>query len=269
MAIENLHEFITEYFIANKCEPIENENGKVTFQLTDEMDELIMNRPFYWHYIKKIGQAGQPMKLSLITNPERREEQGEWIHFGSPRLHQIFRTLSVQGKITKQFENNNENPKSALIPWLVINARLSFKGKHKKDEMISLGLQMINGAIRNNFMQELQQLSLTPVIPDFCYTITPMIRLKSGYQRLINYAEEYLRTKDYTWAKEAWDHLYEEGKLLEHFYKKEEDNEEANSQLQQELKAIEERFRPNVSIEVVNGGIFYLSQQTSGLLIQK
>ncbi|SDK55288.1 YqhG family protein [Sediminibacillus albus] len=267
MAIENLHDFLTDYFTANHCGILENENGKVTIQLTDEMDELIMNRPFYWHYIKQIGQQGQPMKVTFITNPDRRDEQGEWVHFGSPRLHQIFNTLGQQGKITRQFEQvDTAMQRSPLIPWLVINLKIIYRGKHKKDELLSYGLQLINGTLVSPMMDKLIKLKLHTGIPDFCYTITPLIRYKSGYQRIIRYVEKYLNTKDYTWAKESWEHLYEEGKLLEYFYKDVSTDGEKQEQLKQSLSEIEKRFRPNISIDIVNGGIFYLSQQTSNTI---
>ncbi|WP_053219222.1 YqhG family protein [Virgibacillus senegalensis] len=263
MAIENLHNFITEYFLANQCELLENENGKVTIQLTDKMDELIMNRPFYWHYIKQIGQQGQPMKITFITNPDRQNEQGEWLHFGSPRLHQIFRTLASQGKMTRQYEQTMAMERQPLIPWLLLNIKVSYQGKHKKDELLSYGLQLINGTMVSPMMEKLTEIRLQPVIPDYCYTISPLIHNKSAYQRLIRYVQDYLRTKDYTWAKESWDHLYAEGKLLEHFYTGEKADEEKQRELQQALKEIESRFRPRISIDMVNGGLFYLTQESS------
>ncbi|SDN07407.1 YqhG family protein [Sediminibacillus halophilus] len=266
MAIENLHKFLSDYFLANQCELLDNENGKVTIQLTDKMDELIMNRPFYWHYIKQIGQQGQPMKITFITNPDRQNEQGEWVHFGSPRLHQIFRTLSKQGKITRQYEQSGSVYRQPLIPWLVLNIKISYQGKHKKDELLSYGLQLINGTLVSPMMEKLSKLNLQPVIPDYCYTISPLIHNKSAYQRMIRYVQDYLRTKDYTWAKESWDHLYAEGKLLEHFYKEDQADKEKQNQLQQALSEIESRFRPRISIDIINGGLFYLSQESSNVV---
>lgn len=104
MAITNLNAFLQDYFIANQCELIFNEDGVLTVQLTEEMDRALMNRPFYWHYVKNTGYAGEPMKLTLITNPDKREEKGEWIHFGSPRLQQILNQLKQNEKVTKLFQ---------------------------------------------------------------------------------------------------------------------------------------------------------------------
>ncbi|WP_186575803.1 YqhG family protein [Aquibacillus kalidii] len=266
MALENLHDFMTDYFIANQCEILENENGKLHVQLTDKMDEILMNRPFYWQYVKKLGYPGEPMTVSFITNPERREEEGEWVHFGSPRIHQIFRTLTNQGKYTRLFEENNTSQRTALVPWLVINMKISYTGKHKRDEIISIGLQLINGAMKIDMMDELNKISLQSSIADFSYTMTPIIRLKSGYQRIIQYLERYLQQQNHEWAQESWNHLQEEKQLLSHFYQNSGDDEEYENRFDQEMNDIENRFQPFIELSVINGGLFYLSQLTSNKL---
>lgn len=265
MGIENLHDFLGEYFTANQCEVLQNENGKLTIQLNEKMDEALMNRPFYWHYIKKIGRQGEPKRISFITNPDRREEDGEWIHFGSPRLHQIFKTLETQGRFTKLFETVITDQKTPLSPWLIVNIKLSYTGKQKKDEIWSIGLHLINGTMITNMMDHLHSLQLKPAIPDFCYTITPMIKMKSGYQRIISYIENHLQNQEHDWAQESWQNLVEEQKILEHFYVKteEETDEDEQKRFEQEQIDINNRFQPVISIDVINGGIFYLSQQTS------
>ncbi|WP_226035036.1 YqhG family protein [Aquibacillus saliphilus] len=269
MGLENLHDFLTDYFTANQCDITENNNGKLSVQLTAEMDEILMNRPFYWQYVKTLGYPGEPMGITFITNPDRRDEEGEWIHFGSPRLHQIFNTLISQGKFTKIYQQIAPTQRTALVPWLVINSKISYTGKHKKDEIKSIGLQLINGAMITHIMDELDAMTLQSSIPDFCYTITPLIRPKSGYLRIIQYIESYLQNYDHSWAEESWRYLEEEQKLLEHFYKNTNEDDEYKNQMTQELVAIENRFKPQISIEVVNGGIFYLSQKSSNKLTGK
>ena len=39
------------------------------------------------------------MRLTLITDPENEENDGELIHYGSPRLHQIFQTTKELGSL--------------------------------------------------------------------------------------------------------------------------------------------------------------------------
>lgn len=92
MQQHEIHRFLERYFVANGCDMVANGNGYMTVQLTIDLDKELMNRPFYWHYLEKTGGTPNPMTLSLVTNPDQAPEdmKGEPIHFGSPRLHQIF-----------------------------------------------------------------------------------------------------------------------------------------------------------------------------------
>src|SRR5699024_12295515 len=83
-------------------------SGILSIQLSETMDRALMNRPFYWHYIKKMGQAGEPQTLTLITKQEKRHEKGEFIHFGSHRLQQILDYIKKNERYTTDFQNKTD-----------------------------------------------------------------------------------------------------------------------------------------------------------------
>lgn len=259
MAIENLNEFLVRYFTANDCRMLQNKDGVLTVQLTEEMDKALMNRPFYWHYIKKMGNQGAPMQLTLITNPEKQDEKGEWIHYGSPRLQQIFKHLNTNEKYTKLFQQLDTTTKTALYPWLVLNTKISYIGKQKKDELLSIGLHLVNGMMKFSMMDHLQQLPLQLTISDYCFTISPLIRLKSGFSRIESVIDDHIKRQNNDWAEESIKTLKEESAMLKHFYQNVTDDEQT-IQMEKELQEIKERYQPKVSYEIINGGIFYLAE---------
>ncbi|MDI3411448.1 YqhG family protein [Bacillus sonorensis] len=95
MRQEEIQRFLERFFTANRCDIIDKSASHITVQLTAEVDKQIMNRPFYWHWLEKTGGQPNPMKITLITNEEAAPEdiEGEFIHFGSPRLFQIFQAV--------------------------------------------------------------------------------------------------------------------------------------------------------------------------------
>lgn len=248
--------FLETYFKTHNCEILSNEEGVLAVQLTEDMDKTLMNRPFYWHYIKSIGQAGEPMKLSLITNPHKRDEQGEWIHFGSPRLQQIINHLRTNEKYIKLFQTVHTTVNTALFPWLLTNIKISYKGKQKKDELFSIGLNLVNGLMKVDMMHLLEELPLNKMISDYCYPISPIIKLKSGYYRIEKVIDNYIQDQDHVWADEALQTIDEEIEMVEHFYTNENDHE----QKLKEVEAIQERYTPIITYEVINGGIVYLTE---------
>lgn len=256
MEITNLNDFLEGYFSSHHCELLENNNGVMTVQLTEQMDRALMNRPFYWHYVKSTGHSGQPMKLTFITNPDRRDEQGEWIHFGSPRLQQIIKHLKQNETYTKLFQKVQAVTNTPLYPWLVCNIKISYQGKQKKDELISIGLHLVNGMMHTDMMQRLQDIDLQMTISDYCYPISPMIKLKSGYHRIETVMNDYFERQSHEWADASLETLEEEIKTLQYFYTEDSKPE----QMEKELNEIKERYKPSITYQVINGGIFYLTE---------
>lgn len=256
MAITDLNVFLQDYFRAKDCTILENSNGMLRVQLNEEMDRELMNRPFYWHYIKKIGREGDPMQLTLITNPELRDQKGEWIHFGSPRLQQIMNHVKGKERYAKLFQQIDTGQNTALYPWLVINMKISFKGKQKKDEIHSIGLHLVNGKMKVNMMEELDRVDLQTRISDYCFTISPIIKLHSGYLRIENVVVDYVQNLDSEWANDSIRLMKEETEILERFYTDPDDKE----QFEKESNEIKERYQPVIELNVINGGIFYLSE---------
>lgn len=250
-----LHEFLQTYFSAYNCQIQHDQDGVLTVQLTEELDKALMNRPFYWHYVKSTGNPGEPAQLTLRTNTEHLEHDDEWIHLGSPRLQQIFNHLRQSSKIIKLFQKVYTEKNIPLYPWLITNIKISYQGKQNKDELFSIGLNLINGIMKTNMMDVLGKIPLQTAISDYCYPISPLIKIKSGYMRIISVIEDYLTNQTHNWASEALDRLAEEIKMVEHFYSEETDK----SHLQKEITELQKLFQPMIAYHIINGGLVYLA----------
>lgn len=259
MQQQDIHNFLVRFFISNGCHIVESSAGHIIVQLTIELDKQLMNRPFYWHYLEKTGGNPNPMRLTLITDHTKAPPgiQGETIHFGSPRLHQIFNATKRMASNIRMFENVHTNQKIALHPWLVLNTKVSYMCDRKKDVFISLGLNLINGMIIDQIQKKLFKKNLTPKIPDYCFTISPLIKPMSGLKRIENIIIQMIESDEHTWAKEAEMRWNKDLELLDHFY---EDVEEKPESYLVEKTALEEQYKPRIKVDIVNGGLFYLTQ---------
>ncbi|MBM4762271.1 YqhG family protein [Bacillus sp. B15-48] len=262
MQQQEIHNFLKRYFLANNCEIIHSNSGHMTVQLTEEMDKELMNRPFYWHYLEKTGGIPNPMKLTLITNQEEtaKDIKGENIHFGSPRLHQIFATTKKLARYIRLYENDSaaSGKQLPLYPWLCLNTKVSYRCDRKRDVYHSIGLQLINGRMVTDFHDQLMNLPLTPKIPDYTFTLSPLIMPKSGVNRIKNMLEANIKNEDHTWSIEARTRWKEDLELLEHFYQ---DTGERKESYEIEKQALQEQFEPKIHISIINGGLFYLTEQ--------
>ena len=260
MQQEEIHQYLEQYFKANKCQITDNQRGYLTVQLTAELDKELMNRPFYWHYLEKIGGTPQPMSITLITDPDQVSDdvKGEKIHFGSPRLHQIFQSTKKNARYIRLYEQKEafQIRQRPLYPWLCLNVNISYQCDKKRNTLRSLGLSLINGMLVENFHHKIKGLTLTRKMPDYCFTLSPIIMPGSAIRRLETFLREEISAEDHTWAEEAKQRLREDMNLLDHFYEEMDEKPEA---YEIEKKAIQEQYEPKIKIDIINGGLFYLT----------
>lgn len=254
-----IKQYLKRFFAANDCKIIEEGTGYFTVQLSVEMDKELMNRPFYWHYLEKTGGEPQPMKLSFITNPNMTPEhiKGEKIHFGSPRLHQIFYTTKKVGGFIRLYEQCHvASGQLPLHPWIGVNLTVSYICDKKKDELYSLGIHLISGTIIDEFQTKLDSLNLTPKLPDYCFTMSPIIKPQNGIKRIEQYVIDLVNEEHHEWGNEAIQRMNRDLMLLHHFY---EEVDEKPEQYYAEKEAIQTLYEPHIDINIQNGGLFFLS----------
>ncbi|MBU9712231.1 YqhG family protein [Evansella tamaricis] len=257
MQQQEIHQYIKNFFIENESTITEESDGHLFIQLSVEMDKALMNRPFYWHYVEKMGGVPNPMQLNLITDSSKVPEdmKGEKIHFGSPRLHQIFQTAKQLGSHSLLYESVNTNGSTVpLKPWIVLNGAVSYCCDHKKDYFFSIGLSLITGEVIHDFHELIKAKNLQEQIPNYCFTMTPIIRPISGIERIKRLLIEDLEQQDHQWAENARNRQKQDEQLLEAFY---EGQEEKGDSYYDEKKAIKSQYEPSINISIINGGLFY------------
>jgi hypothetical protein len=257
-----IHDFLVRFFTVTGCELLPAPDRRMLkVRLTADMDKQLMNRPFYWHYIEKTGGVPEPAVLLLRT--DKSLEKGELIHFGSPRLHQIFDLIGEMAPFIRLYQNPQPSASPALEPWLGINYKIQYHCDLQKERLVSIGLQLINGTLVGSFYQRIQRLSLTPRMPAFCYTLRPLITVGSGIGRIERLIASSLEKEDHEWAEEATARWSRDRRLLEAFYEKEDPKPESYAK---EVEALNALYEPRLEIRFVSGGLFFL--QSSAFLPQ-
>lgn len=264
MRQEEIQRFLERFFTANGCDITGKSPGHLTVQLTADVDKQIMNRPFYWHWLEKTGGMPNPMKITLITNEEAApaDIDGEFIHFGSPRLFQIFQAVKKNGKFIRLYEKiSSAGGHIPLEPWLGLNVTISYQSDLKKDKLLSLGLHLISGQLTENFQERMEARALSSHISDYCYTVSPLIKPESGIKRLERYIEQAARAEPLDWAEASLKRWNNDLSLLNQFY---EEAEEKPEEYEIEKKALQALYEPKIEIKIENGGLFYLQKKISG-----
>lgn len=253
MLAEQIHEYLRTFFIETDCDIVEESPNHLTVQLTPEIDKAIMNRPFYWQFVESTNAVPNPLKVTFITKKEENKDiRGEYIHYGSMRMHQIFQTTKKLGSFVQMFENEEG---VSLFPWIGANIKVSYHSDQTKEMLFSLGIHLIHGSVRSDFQDYLCERELTNTLPKNAYCLPYIVSPMRAIERLETAVEHYIANDDMTWAEEAMKRWKREQEILDHFYVGVEEKPEV---YEIEKKALEERFRPRIKMEIVSGGLFYL-----------
>lgn len=258
MYAEQVHHYLKTFFKETDCELIMDEGHSLTVQLTIDIDKKIMSRPFYWQYIEATNAIPNPARLTLITDRTKLEQPlfGEIIHFGSGKLHQIFKATKELGSFVKMYEAvNSEGEQVLLTPYFCVNYKVSYYCDHTKENLYSLGINLLNGNVQNQFHELVTTLQLTRNTPKNVYCIPYIIKPTRALERLDLFIQNIIKDDDHHWADEAKKRWEKEQEILDYFY---EGVEEKPESYHIEKLALKERFHPRIKVEIINGGIFYL-----------
>ncbi|MGM8214101.1 YqhG family protein [Bacillaceae bacterium W0354] len=262
-----IHQFLYQFFTKRQATVINNEQGLLTVKLTEQLDQQLMNRPFYWQYVKKLGYQGDPMTVTFISDEQKKEEKGEWVHFGSPRLEQLFQIILQDGKYAELYENVQvTNERTALYPWFVCNFIVRYQGAFVNDELISIGVLLTNGTMRFRFMDEIIDEIFKDNIPDYCYKI-PHIISPTRASTLVNQEiKQRIKQKSNDFEQQSLNLYKNELELIDELFKKREDDE-IDSLKKNNEQQIYNRLFPQVKLQVINSGLFYLTKDKTNQLM--
>lgn len=255
MAIENLHNFLIDYFESNQC-VVEADQDKLTIELTEEMDERLMNRPFYWHYVRKLNQQGQPLQLKLTTNFSKATKEIDYIYFTTDRFRKIAEEILEKGRFSQLYQKSNTTIQTPLYPWLIVTIKQTFLGKTQSERLHSYGIHLINGTIIDQAFSTLAKREWSMTVPNLCYPMAPLIKPINGFDRIEKYLINQLQTEEHQWASDSYQSLTEEIELLDYF-KAHNPNMDIDH-YQQEKDNLKSIYQPKIKLDVINGGLFYL-----------
>lgn len=250
MQPSQIQNYLYTFFQENHCEIIARDEFSLHVQLTIEMDKKIMNRPFYWRYIESVNETPKPAKLFLTA--DSRQQAGEAVHFGSPRLHQLFAAIHEMGRFVKMYEQAADCIN--LTPWLAVNYKASFTSHQTKEILWPLGINLLTGAIYDDFHKTLVNRDLAPQLTANAFPVPYIIPPPKALGKLDAAVKQLIEKEDSSWADEALRRWKKDLAVLDYFHEGQEQAE--NYEL--EKQAMQERFEPRVVIEVLSGGLFYL-----------
>jgi len=256
---QQIHGYLRQFFKENNCQILSDHDHYISVQLTIDMDKKIMNRPYYWKYLESTDGVPDPARLTFITDRNKVVEdvKGEVIHFGSPRLNQLFQATKELGSFVQMYERVSEKleTQTILTPWLGVNYKVSYYSDQTKEILYSLGINLMTGILIEGFQESLSEVDLDTSMSGNTFNLPYIIKPIRALKRLDLVIENFIQQDDHTWAEDAKRRWRKDQKVLEYFYEGVDNKPEC---YEVEKQAMEEQYETRIKIEIINGGLFYL-----------
>lgn len=241
---ETVIDWLQIYFTQHGCQ-VKQQDKLHQIVLTRKLDEQLMNRPFYWKYMDMTGNEGIPSTISYHFNDNEMNEN--YMHFGHPLRMKILAHISETQQYYTGFEQIDTSRQVMLHPFFFMNLMIRFEGKHVREEMMSIGINLINGTIIPQFMERLMHVPLEHTISPFCYTVKPIISMQRAADNIHEAVYKHIEQLPHQWAIDS----YREIVLADL---------QANKvqPLNSNLKQIEQILSPTISFNIISGGTIYI-----------
>ncbi|RCX21543.1 uncharacterized protein YqhG [Fontibacillus phaseoli] len=306
MTQEQIREYVMTYLDTTECQFLEKSPYHVTVKLSARADRDLTNRPYYWGFIERTGVEPETMTFSFIFDADRHQKmqdvaspkaeappqedpilgrhfgamrplpilgpgriQREEMHFGSPRLKQIFTAARQGGRAVYLFEDPGPRQRSTLIPaayepWLGLRFKIEFSCDMKREELHFFGVSLLTGQIDEDFGERLTGMTLIPRMPENMHIAPTRLSLDQGRLSVETRISEKLQECDPAWADQAKERLNEELALIDSYYKDllEDPDEERKQAIMEQYESrrgeIRWQYEPRIVVSALGSGIFHL-----------
>ena len=222
----------------------------------------------------------ETVTLNLIFQPEHINKYpgAELATPGSYRLNWLIDGIRRRGGLTKQCVTYHTNfrkwqkeiqpllpvgfpyfffhhPKLHYRPYLLANFLISYRTDERRDELFSVGLDLVSGQILPTLQADLKQHTLTDRMP-VTSTIKEEIPVKEAIAICRAQAEKQAKKMDPGWIEEARERFLTELACLKQYYGENRDEVAYRTRAAE----LHNKFRPRVTLTWINLALLYLPE---------
>ncbi|AIQ63578.1 hypothetical protein PSTEL_11295 [Paenibacillus stellifer] len=201
----------------------------------------------------------------------RRED----VVFGSKRLRQIWAAARSEGRCLYLFEEPGAVQRRTIFPaayepWLAVCFKIELSCDLKREELHFIGVSLLSGEIRERFEHTLEEIPMTPRVPENIHVQPSELTLDEGAQLLERHITAGLAVQDYSWAMEARKRLDAELQIIDAYYQEliRETDEERRGQVEEQYQSRRRetswQYKPHIAVSPVVYGLFHLRSRPQG-----
>jgi hypothetical protein len=275
--------FCDDYFSSVNAPIVYRSEHYREYRLPRDIDKQLTDRPYYWLWVEQTSQDVPETILRLAFSDEAMNRENERLRqramaemersqmsdldkmffrpptaelftLGSFRMDKIFAHLETSGACAS-VTPVNVSDESHLIPWLMVNVKVSYRCDLVEQELLSLGICLTTRQIVEGFYDLIQRIEMRPISPTHLLDKSSLT-----WSRGLDLAKEFIKKRiqgqSHTWALDANTQLQADIAQIRAYYKSilpdlSEDEQKlvATESLRKEHDLIE-RTAPKIEIQV-------------------
>lgn len=282
-SVEDRLRFCDEYFTAVGAETTYSAHHYREYLLPLDVDKELTDRPFYWMWAEKTGQAITPTTLRLAFDEETQQYQNsrhreealakvninemspmermffrppttELVNLGSFRLNKLHQSLENRGKFACVVPTNTTDAMK-FVPWLVLNGLITYRCDSLEQSWFSIGVCMMNGQSVEGFFDNIKRIPMRLCTPSTLLRHSKL-SLHQAIEKGKFAVEQIANRQPKDWASQAGERLHHELLQVDTYYRSIlpdiPPDEHPLVQAEHERKRIEliERCSPRIDMEV-------------------
>lgn len=263
------------------------------YTLPRDVDKELTDRPFYWMWIEKTNQEHKPttLRLAFTQQAVERENQRlrdealkareglqlneyermffrpptcEFVTLGSFRLDKLYESVDARGEFACVAPRNRKQV--PLVPWLMINALISYRCDLIEQEFVSVGVCLTNGQVVERFFDMVQKIDMESV-PPLELLSRASLSLPQGFERVERFLTTRLINRPTEWATDATERMNKEVRQIRMYYQSilpdipEDEKPLIESELRRKERDLIEKMEPKIEIEYCQMSIVALIEK--------
>ena len=290
MNAEQVRSFVMRYLEASGCRILDESPAHATVKLSPEADKALTNRPYYWGFVERTGAEPETVTMMFVFDPDRAPPPPlpgpgaprmprETVAFGSRMLSRLFDVVRQCGRFVQLYEEipvrrETRVRHDGLQPLgtvAVVNYKIEYVCDMKRNELVSLAIDLNSGRILENAMERLAGRRWTPKLPPDAYVAAPRLSLARALDELEMWLKTRLKQSDCRWAAEAYARWLDETARVDAYYAELADDavnrkrgeeqqtpeDDASEQYERRKAEIDRQYKPRIDVRAVNAGLFH------------
>jgi hypothetical protein len=261
-----IEQYLVDWCAAFGCTILEIADGSLTVKLSNEADQRLTNRPYYWMFVERTETPPEPMTMQWLVRRGADAKKIPQLHcsFGSNGLQQLFRAARERGSFVRLFEQPDEQAaisrgSRAYVTWAEFHLVIEYVCDRKREQLLTPAVCLQTGQWLASLADVVEGKTFDTNLPWKTHMMREYFSLEDAWQRVKEHVQAAIQKEDSTWAEQA-NVRYEEELALHEAYVGSCTQPITDAQTEARREEIAWQYQPRIHVRLRAGALYHMAQ---------